>query len=188
MHAIWQYLRNRQPPVIMFFHLAILLLVLSQILVSNFMGFTRAGQIGGGVLVFYGTWTHIITGLTLLPVALLFAVLVLREHNLRYFFPYIFGDFKQVKSDLAALKNLRLPEPEAGGLAAVVKGLGLGALLLTLLAGLIWFLAWRQNAVWTHNAKEIHEFFAQIVELYIVGHGGMGLLHIYLTARKRQNA
>lgn len=100
IHAILKYLRNRQSMKIRFLHIVVLLFVISQIFVSNFIDFTSAGEINKNTLNFYGTWTHIITGITLLPIAVIFALLVMREHGFKYFFPYLFGDFKQLKSDI----------------------------------------------------------------------------------------
>lgn len=186
IHVVFEYLRSRQSPKIRFLHILVLLAVISQIFVSNFIGFTSAGEIGGSALRFYGTWTHIITGITLLPIALIFTFLVMGAHGFRYFYPYLFGDFGQLKSDFDKLKKLELPDPEAGGLAAIVKGLGLGALFLALLSGLTWFISWKFNALWSLGARETHMFLVGFIEAYIVGHGGMGLLHIYLSAKKRK--
>lgn len=187
-HVILEYLRNRQPLEIRLLHIVVLLAVISQIFVSNFIGFTDTGEIGGNALRFYGTWTHIITGMILFPIALIFAALVIREHGFRYFFPYLFGDFRQLKSDIDKLKKFELPDPEAGGLAAIVKGLGLAALFSALLSGLTWFLSWKYNARWSNDIKDIHAFLVGFVEVYVVGHGGMGLLHIYLSARKKKGS
>ena len=50
----------------------------------------------------------------------------------------------------------------AGGLAAIVMGLGLGALFLALLSGLGWFLSWNYNLQWAHDIKELHEALVRI--------------------------
>jgi len=184
IHTVLEYLRNRQSPKIRFFHIIVLLLAISQIFASNFIRFTNTGEISGNTLEFYGSWTHIITGITFLPIAFIFTFLVIREHGFKYFFPYLSGDFKQLKSDTSKLKKFELPDPEAGGLAAIVKGLGLGALFLALLSGLTWFLFWKYNVRWSHGIKELHGFFVGFIEAYIIGHGGMGLLHIYLSTKK----
>jgi cytochrome b561 len=185
LQSVLEYLRNHQSPRIRYFHIFVLLLVLSQIVVSNFMGFTHGGEVSTNIIRFYATWLHIFTGIILLPIALIFAFLVIKEHGIKYFFPYLFGDFSQLKIDLLKMKNLELPDPEAKGLATIVQGLGLGALFLALFSGLTWFAAWKYHAPWSHGAKEVHEFLVGLIEAYIVGHGGMGLLHIYLSSRKR---
>ena len=181
IHAVWDYMRDRQPPRIRFLHIVILLAVISQIIVSNCMEITSGGQISPKLIYFYGTWTHILTGILLLPVAVIFTMILLKEHSIRCFFPYLFGEFEQLKSDFQKLKRFELPEPKAGGLAAIVQGLGLGALFLALLSGLAWFLSWYYIVGWSHSIKELHETLVGLMEAYIIGHGGMGLVHIYFS-------
>jgi hypothetical protein len=185
IHAILEYLRNRQSPKIRFLHIVVLLLVISQIVVSNYIDFTSAGEISKNTLNFYGTWTHIITGITLLPMAFVFALLVMREHGFKHFFPYLFGDFKQLKNDINKVIKFDLPAPKLGGLAAIVEGLGIGALFLALLSGLTWFIVWEYNVQWSHYVKELHESLVGLIEAYIIGHGSMGLLHIYLSTKNK---
>jgi len=45
IHITLEYLRERQPPVVRLLHITILCLVLSQIIVSNFMEFTDNGEV-----------------------------------------------------------------------------------------------------------------------------------------------
>ncbi len=187
INAVLEYFRSRQSPKIRFLHVVILLLVISQIIVSNFMDFTAGGEISEKTVEYYGTWIHIITGLTLLPIALVFVAIEIRERGFRYFFPYLSGEFEQLKSDISRLKKFDIPEPEAGGLAAIVMGLGLGALFLALLSGLGWFLSWNYNLQWAHDIKELHEALVGLVEAYVIGHGSMGLLHIFYVTRRGQN-
>lgn len=185
MHAAFEYLRKRQPPKIRFLHIVVLLTVISQITVSNFMGFARTGEISRYALKFYATWTHITTGLTLLPIASVFVLFLMQEHGFRNFFPYFFGDYSQLTNDINKLRKGGLPDPEPGGLAAIVEGLGLCALFSVLLSGLTWFLAWKYDASWSHYIKQLHKYLTTLIEIYIVGHGGMGLVHIYLAAKNR---
>jgi hypothetical protein len=65
-------------------HLAILVLVISQIIVSNFMDFTDAGEISDNNIEFYGAWLHIITGLFIIPLALVFLTAVLKKLTRHY--------------------------------------------------------------------------------------------------------
>jgi cytochrome b561 len=186
LYMALEYLHERQPPAVRFLHVTILCLVLSQILVSNFMGFGDNGAVRESALAYSGTWIHMGTGLALLPIAFLFILIELKRRGTRYFFPYLYGDFFQLKRDLQQLQQFKLPEPEAYGLAAIVQGLGLGALTLVLLSGFAWFLAWRYAAPWAGNLKEVHEVFTGLVEAYVFGHGGMGLLHVFLLMKNRR--
>jgi cytochrome b561 len=180
VRTFMQYLRERQPPLIRHLHLTILVLVISQIIVSNFMGFTDSGAISKHAVEFYGTWLHLSTGLFIIPVALGFLTVALRQRGFKYYFPYLTGEFSQLTADIRQLMKLELPEASAYGLAATVQGLGFGALLLVLISGLTWFLAWNYDLAWSDDAKEAHEFLTGVIQAYLIGHGGMGLFHIYL--------
>ncbi|ABM04618.1 conserved hypothetical membrane protein [Psychromonas ingrahamii 37] len=174
------YLRERQSFTVLVLHITILILVLSQILVSDFMGFNEAGEISQNTLDFYGTWIHIITGLSLIPITLIFIAVEIKKQGVKHFFPYLFSDFSQLKSDLFELRKFKIPEVKTGGLGAIIEGLGLGALSLVLLSGSAWYLSWNLNGAWTHNIKDIHELFTGLVQAYVIGHGCMGLIHIFM--------
>ncbi len=183
--SIWGYFKQTQPPAVRVLHAVILILVICQLVSSNFIEFDKAGRIVATPVHFIGTWTHIATGLTLVPITLVFVIVELLRRGLFDFFPYLQGDFAQVRSDLAALKQRRLPEASPRGLAAIVQGLGLGAVLITLLAGLTWFVLWRYGVPWAGTVRAIHATLTGLVEAYIVGHGGMGLLHIFFWNREQ---
>jgi cytochrome b561 len=187
IHITLEYLRKQQPPVVRVLHVIILCLVLSQIAVSNFMGFAANGEISRKTVEFYGTWIHISTGISLLPIAFVFITIELKRHGIQYFFPYFFGNFSQLKKDLQQLKQFKLPEPSAYGIAAIVQGLGLGALTLVILSGFAWFLSWTYMAPWADNIKELHESLTGLIEAYIVGHGGMGVLHLFFQVKNPKN-
>ena len=187
IHITLEYLRERQPPVVRFFHIAILCLVLSQIIVSNFMGFTDNGEISQKTVEYYGTWIHIGTGLSLLPMTFVFIYIELKRHGIKYFFPYFCGNFFQLKKDLQQLKQFELPEPNACGIAAIVQGLGLGALTLVILSGLTWFLSWIYMAPWANSIRELHESLTGLIEAYVLGHGGMGMLHLFFKLKNQKN-
>lgn len=183
----WGYLRERQPPMVRILHIVILCLVLSQIMVSNFMGFTANGEVSRKIFQYYGTWTHITTGISLFPIAFVFILIELTRRGVKYFFPYLYGDFSQLKNDLRRLIRLKLPEQSAGGLAAIVQGLGFGALSLVIFSGLIWFFFWIYITPWAHGFKEVHEFLTGLIEAYVIGHGGMGIVHIFYQWMKQRN-
>jgi cytochrome b561 len=187
MHITLEYLRERQPPVVRFLHIAILCLVLSQIIVSNFMGFADNGEISKKTVEYYGTWIHIGTGLSLLPITFIFIFIELKHHGIKYFFPYFYGNFSQLKKDIQQLKQFELPEPSAYGIAAIVQGLGLGALTLVVLSGFTWFLSWTNMAPWADSIKGFHELLTGLIEAYVVGHGGMGMLHLFFKAKNQKS-
>ena len=187
IHITLEYLRERQPPVVRVLHITILCLVLSQIIVSNFIGFTDNGEVSRKPIEYYGTWIHIGTGLSLFPIALVFIYIELKRHGLKYFFPYLYGNFSQLKKDLQQLKQFQLPEPSACGIAAIVQGLGLGALTLVILSGVTWFLSWIYMAPWADSIKAFHKLLTGLIEAYVLGHGGMGLLHLFFQLKNQKN-
>ena len=187
IHTTLEYLRERQPAPVRFLHVTILCLVLSQIIVSNFMGFTENGEIGRKTVEYYGTWIHLGVGLSLLPITFVFIYIELKRHGIKYFFPYFYGNFSQLKKDFQQLKEFELPEANAYGIAAIVQGLGLGALTLVVLSGSIWFVSWVYMAPWADGIKELHELLTGLVEAYVIGHGGMGMLHFFSRLKNQKN-
>lgn len=177
------YFRERQTPLVLTFHLTVLSMVIGQTILSNFMGFTRAGEVASQLPERYGTWLHIGMGLLLVPISLIFLFAVIRHRGVKYYFPWLVGDFAPLKADLLTLYRLRMPEPGPGGLAAIMHGLGLGALLLVVFSGFSWFLAWNFQLPWAGQAREVHALLTGLIEAYIIGHGAMGILHIFFRSR-----
>lgn len=172
MHLIrfaWKYLCDRQPLSVRSLHLVILCLVLSQIVVSNFMGFGPHGQVNQRPLIHLGTWTHIVTGIALFPIVFGLILIELDRHGLKYFFPYLHGGFSRIKADLRLLMRIDLPDPAPYGLAVVVQGLGMCALRIVILSGLTWFLSRRYAAPWAYGVREIHQSLTGVIEAYIMG-------------------
>lgn len=178
-----EYMRDKQPLHVRIFHLLILFLVLSQIIVSNFMDFTDKGEISSKTIEFVGTWIHIGTGLVLLPIALIFIFIELKRHGFRYFFPYLYGNLSQIKKDIQQITQFKLPEAEPHGIATVVQGLGLGALILVILSGASWYISWVSGSALAKDLKEVHELLTGLIEAYVIGHGGMGVLHLFFQMK-----
>lgn len=180
-----EYLQERQSPLVMFLHMTILILVISQILVSEFIEFNDNGEISQNFIEYYSTWIHILTGLFLIPVSLIFIFFILKQRGLNYFSPYLSGSYSQIKNDIKELKQLKLPEANAHGIATTVQGLGMGALSLVLLSGVLWFTAWNYGISWADNVKEVHELMTGLIEAYIIGHGSMALLHVFMLVKTK---
>ena len=176
------YFSERYSLSVRILHYLIIFLVLSQIVVSNFMDIGDDGVIGETVIEFYAAWLHIITGLMLVLIAAVFIMVELRKHGLLYFFPYLTADFSQLKLDINQLKKMQLPAPEPKGLAAIVQGLGMCAILSVVLSGFGWFVLWLLNSSLAVNVQEIHALLTGLVEAYIIAHGSIGLIHIYITS------
>lgn len=179
------YFSERYSLSVRILHYTILFLVLSQIAVSNFMDIGNDGAIGETVVEFYAAWMHIVTGLTLVLIATVFVAVELKNHGWLYFYPYLTGDFSQVKLDINQLKRIQLPAPKPKGLAAIVQGLGLCAILLVVISGFTWFILWLFNLPLASSVQELHELLTGLVEAYVIAHGSMGLTHIYITYRNQ---
>lgn len=183
LKSIWLFLGKYQTPRIRDIHLVIVFLVLLQILLSNGMHFSKTGQIADGAAYFF-TIAHILFGLVTFLVAPIFIFFCFKEQGLRCFYPYLWGDFKQIKADFDLLRHLKLPESKPKGLAKTVQGLGIGALMLVVLSGIIWFVFWLQGGSEANSLKNIHKMLTGLIEVYIVGHGAMAILHFIVFKSK----
>ena len=180
---IWTYFGQSQSVFIRMLHIMVICLVVSQLITSNFVDIEDAGRLRNSIYIDFGTWTHILPGLALVAIMTIFVLIELFQHGLKYFFPYLWGDLSRFRTDLKTLASRKLPEVAPGGLPAIVQGLGLGVLSLTLLSGLTWFLLVQAGSGLAHAVIELHETLTSLVVVYVIGHGGMGLLHIILWMR-----
>jgi len=186
--VISKYFTEKLTPLVRYLHYVILFLVFLQILLSNFIEINDDGVIGQNIIEFYSTWAHISVGLSLVVLALVFAIVELSKHGILYFYPYLSSDFSQLKSDLRKLKSFKVPDASPRGLAAVIQGLGLGALLLVALSGATWFVLWSYDLALADDVKKIHELLTGLIEAYVIGHGGMGLIHIFIAFKEQKTA
>ena len=183
---IRQYFATALTPAARTLHYFILGLVLVQILLSNGMKISDDGVISDKPLAFAATWAHISIGLLLLLLTLIFIAVEFRRYGVRYFYPYLFGDVAPLKADLKSLLSFKLPEATPKGLAASIQGLGLGALLITVLAGAAWFWLWSVDSSWANDARNLHKTLTGLLIAYVIGHGAMGILHMALTYKRQK--
>ena len=170
------YLGETQTKWMRIFHIAIAALIVFQILNSNLMMIRYSPQ----MVLNIGTWVHIVSGIAITVLSVLFIFIVLKRRGLRHFYPYLFGDLAQLKLDLKILASLKLPEGSSMGLASIVQGLGLGALVLVFCSGLLWFSCWSFQWGVAHEVQHFHKTLTGLIEFYIVGHGVLGVLHFLL--------
>lgn len=185
-NSIWQYLSINQTRSIRIVHLLVLILVITQIIISSGMKVNSAGIIPADGYTFYFTWMHIFIGISLLLLSTILIVICLTKRGLRHFYPYLWNDFSQIKQDMKELAARHLPDSSPRGIAASVQGLGLGALLLAVISGSSWFILWSQGSALAHDVENIHKMLVGLIEIYVVAHGAMGILH-YLLWRKKKN-
>lgn len=183
---IRHYFATALTPPARYLHYWVLALVLVQLILSNAMDINDKGVISDKLLAYSSTWAHIFVGLLLLILTVSFIVVEFRQYGVRYFYPYLFGDVGQLSADIKGLLSLKLPDASPKGLAASVQGLGLGALLITVLAGAIWFWLWSVNSPWASNALSLHKTLTGLVIAYLIGHGAMGVLHLLLVYRQQR--
>ena len=178
--SIWSFFGNYQTPRIRILHILTLLMVLNQILISNWMNGTSDATIPAFSEKYFFTWMHIAEGIMLLFLAIALIYSCFKEKGIKNFYPYLWGNFSQIHRDIKLLFSKHLPENAPQGLAAAVQGLGLGALLIVILSGLTWLILWIQGSPLAPEAKSLHQSLTILIELYIYGHGGLGILHFII--------
>lgn len=178
LRDFWVFLGIYQNRWVRWLHLVVVVGVVLQIVSSGGMHFDRASSaVPAAPLVWLSDWVHIVAGLTLLPLTGLFIAVALAAHGPRHYYPYLWSDWAQAGGDLQDALHLRLAEPRPGGLAAIVTGLGFGALLLAVISGTVWFFLWWAGSPWTQDSRELHKSLVGLVEIYFLGHGLMATLH-----------
>jgi cytochrome b561 len=83
--------------------------------------------------------SHVVLGLALLPLALVYFAACSLGGRWRLYFPWLGGQFDAVGRDLAGIFRGQRPGSEGGGLFATIEGLLLLALLVTAASGTLWF-------------------------------------------------
>ncbi len=164
---------ERLPTAEKLLHLLIVVWILVQIIISNFMHVHGDTQWADVNLV---SQIHAYGGLLLIPITLIFCWKIIKRRTMSDIYPWLYKDFRGIKSDIEVLRTFRLPEPHPGGLAAMIEGLGLLALLLALATGSIWY-AFVSNGDLSPTLLDIHKTSVGLIEAYFYGHGLFGLLH-----------
>lgn len=185
--TLWRFLALNQPLFLRCLHIVIAVLIISQILSSNGMAFTPTDQLVNTTMPHFYTLLHISVGLTIFALSVLLIGYCLRRRGCRYFYPYLWGDISQLQQDIRTLLRHKLPEAEPKGLATSVQGLGLGALSLVVLSGAGWFFLWQLDSPLASTVKDWHEVLTGLIEVYLVAHGGMGMLHFAMWYWERRS-
>ncbi|GAB4221889.1 MAG: cytochrome b/b6 domain-containing protein [Francisella sp.] len=167
--SFWQYLGKVQGKSFRLIHISVALLVIIQILDSDYVH-TRYG-------LNFGAYLHICGGMLIAVLSILLIFSALEKRGLRYYYPYLFNDYSNLKSDLLELVNLKLPNPKSGSIAAIVQGFGLVVICIAWISGSIWFIAWNFQFDFAHSLKELHKSLVGLIEFYLYVHGFMGIVH-----------
>lgn len=179
-------LPHRDTPFFRALHIIVAVLVLLQIISSNL---TESDVLSDYTLTGFVTWFHIVSGLSLIALGVVMLVWMLTQRGFRYYFAWLTLNFRGVIEDIKMLMSFRLPEAHAGGIAALVQGLGVLALLGVALCGGFWFALNTipgASPVLTETILHLHKFLTVFIETYFWVHGAMGLLHIFLTIRSQR--
>lgn len=176
-----QWLPHHDAPFFRRLHLVVAILILSQIINSNF---TERDAVGGHSLETVITWFHIVSGLLLIAAGFAMLIWMRVQRGFHWYFAWLTLDFRGIRDDVACLARLKLPEAHSGGIAATVQGLGVSSLLLVACSGGLWFVLNSTScaAPWLADAVlHWHTFLTTFVEIYFYSHGAMGVLHILLS-------
>ncbi|WP_246335813.1 cytochrome b/b6 domain-containing protein [Vibrio marinisediminis] len=156
-------------------HAFVFVWVLAQIISSNFMHVHTTTLWQNINLV---AKAHVYAGLLLVPITLVFCYKVLKRRKLGDMYPWLSGNFTQIKEDLKTLRSFKLVESHPSGIAATVEGLGLLALLLALVTGTLWYFSASSSGI-SPELLEIHKTSVGLIETYFYAHGAMAILHQY---------
>ncbi|APZ68579.1 TPA_asm: cytochrome b/b6 domain-containing protein [Salmonella enterica subsp. enterica serovar Java] len=181
LKKLWFQLPHREFPGFRLLHIVIAALILFQIINSNLISSDALGQTGISNIM---TWLHIFSGTGLIVLGIVMLVWMLVRRGGRYYFCWLFMDFRGIKQDIFTLRQFRLPDAHAGGIAATIQGLGVLALLAVALSGALWFLLDYFAVTTSLNTEQIislHKFLTGFIEAYFFAHGAMGLLHMALS-------
>lgn len=185
-----EQLRNALPhkdtPFFRVLHIIVAFLILLQIINSNL---TESSSLGDPTVVGIVTWIHVISGFALIVLGFVMLVWMLVNRGFRYYYSWLALDFRCITQDIKTLFSLRLPEAHAGGIAALIQGLGALALLGVALCGGLWFVLNANlgaSSVLVRDVLHFHKFLTVFIETYFFAHGAMGLLHIFLTVRDQR--
>lgn len=163
-------------------HIGLALTVTAQLFISLIM--EPPTHQGASALAYGAYEIHEAVGLAAVAIVLahwLWSTLSRGDGGLSHLFPWSEEAWAEVKADLAALMNRRLPEGgPRGGLPGLVHGLGFLAVTGMALTGAVLFAIFPEQGrpgPTAHWFQEIHEFMSNFVWAYWYGHVGLALLH-----------
>ncbi len=181
-------LPHKDTPFLRVLHIIVAVLVLLQIINSNL---TESEALSDYSLTGFVTWFHVISGLALIVLGVVMLGWMLKNRGFRYYFAWLVLDFRGIIEDLKMLFSFRLPEAHAGGIAALIQGLGVLSLLGVAVCGGTWFALetiYGPSSALAESTLHLHKFLTVFIETYFWAHGAMGLLHIFLTIRSQRKS
>lgn len=135
-YRIRNALPHQDNPFFRKLHIVVAVLILAQIINSNLTDSEALGELSLTGIV---TLLHIIIGTGLLLSGFVMLFRMMTRRGFRYYFSWVFMDFRGMAVDFRTLSQFRLPEAHAGWIASVVQGLGVVLLLGVATCGGLWF-------------------------------------------------
>ena len=169
---LWRFLGIFQPRLLRVLHLSVVMLVVIQL-----VSIALSEQFP---VVFF---VHIAGGISLCVLSVIFCAYCFKLRGLRHYFSYLWGDAKQLKKDVEQTVHLKITPPRPYGLAASVRGFGFIALVCAGFSGLLWFVLFKFG-IHAKAAGGMHSFFATVLVIYLIMHGGMAIVRYVLWQRK----
>ena len=113
--------------------------------------------------------SHVVLGLALLPLGLLYCTACTVAGRWRLYFPWAAGQFGDVVRDVRGMFRGQRPGSEGGGLFATIEGLLLLALVATVLTGTLWFFNQDSEAAvqWRGHHGLAARAFAALLVLHV---------------------
>lgn len=128
-------LPHKETPFLRVLHIIVAVLVLAQIINSNYTVSEALSESGFTSIV---TWIHVISGFGLIFCGIAMMAWMLTQRGFKYYYAWMTLDFRGIVDDIRTLTQRQLPDAHAGGMAATVQGLGVLALLGVAVCGAAW--------------------------------------------------
>ncbi|MFK8260487.1 cytochrome b/b6 domain-containing protein [Erwinia sp. AnSW2-5] len=180
---LWNALPHAGSPVFRMMHIIVALLILTQIINSNFIESEAIDEQGLTSII---TWFHIISGFGLIFCGIFMMAWMLNIRGARYYFSWATFDISGIVADVKTLMRFQLPEAHAGGIAASIQGLGVLSLLGVSVSGALWFLLNAAQNPLASSLMHWHKNLTSLIEIYFFAHGAMGLLHLFINKAFQQ--
>ena len=108
-------LPHKETPFLRILHILVAVLVLAQIINSNFTESEALHESGLNGIV---TWIHVISGFGLIFCGIAMMAWMLTQRGFKYYFAWLALDFRGIVGDIRTLAQRQLPDAHAGGMAA----------------------------------------------------------------------
>ncbi|MGS0673818.1 cytochrome b/b6 domain-containing protein [Shewanella sp. 0m-4] len=120
--------------------------------------------------------SHVYLGLIAAFLSITFLITTCLKGKWRQYFPWLLGDFSQLKSDILGLFKGKIPIAGGRGLFSVTEGIGMLLFLAVGVTGLLWFATQGSSDALFWRGYHIH--FAQGFIGFIVLHAVFACLHL----------